>query len=294
MEDFKYLIRDILPCWYELSWKDSPVKPAIIVRVHKDFAEKFQEIPPSAPMPSALKKNFEFKSFCGSLRENFGFEEAFKKLPEEDEFVSFSVDLPKVRKKKTVKCRACNGSGKNYSGHASCFSCNGKGREGVINWHDAFAVSASFTIFSAVTFYNEIETSARVPQLLAVQTCTIADLHGGSLNGMYSIPLVKWLSSFKGDVPEMIEAMMRAHDYMFKLRGYDKYSFQASVDYDGGWLNVSCPGNACGLNPSNSSDLRSGQGYKFSCHNTDSPLQQLTLLAGLAALHDKARKEIKD
>lgn len=294
MEDFKYLIRDILPCWYELSWKDSPVKPAIIVRVHKDFAEKFQEIPPSAPMPSALKKNFEFKSFCGSLRENFGFEEAFKKLPEEDEFVSFSVDLPKIRKEETVECRTCNGSGKDQLDDEICFSCKGKGRKGIIDWHDAFAVSASFTIFSAVTFYSEIETSARVPQLLTFQTCTIADLHGGSLSGIYGIPLVKWLSSFKGNIPEMIEAMMRAYDYMLELHDFDKYRFQSSVDYDDGRLNVSCPGNACGLNPSSSSDLRDGQGYKFSCRNTDSPLQQLTLLAGLAALHDRARKEIKE
>ena len=247
-----------------------------------------------APAPSALTKEFEFKSFCGSLKGNFGFEEAFRKLPEEGEFVSFSVVLPKVRKEKTVKCRACNGSGKDYSGDGACFSCEGKGREGVIDWHDAFAVSASFTIFFAVTFYNETETSAKTPQLLTVQTCTIADMHGGSLSGIYGIPLVKWLSSFRGDIPEMVEAMMRAYDYMFKLRGYDKSSFQASVDYDDGWLNVSCPGNACGLNPSSSSGLGGSQGYKFSCHNTDSPLQQLTLLAGLAALHDRARKEIKE
>jgi hypothetical protein len=31
-------------------------------------------------------------------------------------------------------------------------------------------------------------------------------------------------------------------------------------------------------------------GFEFSCHNTDTPMQQLTILASLAALHDLVRK----
>ena len=95
---------------------------------------------------------------------------------------------------------------------------------------------------------------------------------------------------------EMIEAMIKTWQKMFptkKVDKYDRYSFRASVDYENGWLNVSCPGDACGLNPANSCGGEDGRGYEFSCHNVDSPMQQLTLIAGLAALCDKAKKEIK-
>lgn len=54
---------------------------------------------------------------------------------------------------------------------------------------------------------------------------------------------------------------------------------------------LNCPGNACGIHPV--IHWEEGEnGYKFSCHNVDTPMQQLTLLAGLATLHDKARQEM--
>ena len=54
-----------------------------------------------------------------------------------------------------------------------------------------------------------------------------------------------------------------------------------------------CPGNACGIHPTEV-DLRYDLGgYEFSCHNVDSPAQQMALIVGLAALHDMARKEMK-
>jgi hypothetical protein len=52
-------------------------------------------------------------------------------------------------------------------------------------------------------------------------------------------------------------------------------------------LFLDAPGNACGILPYH--DVISSQedevcGYEFTSHNTDSSSQQLTLLAGLAAL----------
>lgn len=289
----KYLVQDIMPCWYELSWKDNVVNPAIIVKIHKDLEEKFEEILSTALMFESLMKEFKFKFFQGTLGQSFGYENSFKKQLDQNEFACFSVDLPKVKKEETVACGMCHGSGEGWIAGEECLHCEGKGREHKIDWHDAFAVSASFTVLFKAIFYNELETSAKVPQLLTVQTMTKADMHGGSLNGMYSIPLVRWLGTIaKRQIEEMITAMTRAYNFMCESSPNDN-RFYARVESSDGWLNVSCPGDACGLNPSHGSlQGRVGRGYQFSCHNVDSPLQQLTLLAGLAALHDKARREI--
>jgi len=61
---------------------------------------------------------------------------------------------------------------------------------------------------------------------------------------------------------------------------------------DRGWLGIGCSGDRTGLHPSSISSMGAGEGYRFSCHNVDTPMQQIALLAGLAALCDKARKEI--
>jgi hypothetical protein len=294
MRDFKHLVYDVLPCWYELSWNNSKKRPAIIIRVHKDFIKATKEIPADAPIILELQKQFNLGDFCRNLNEGFGFEGAFRKISENDEFVVWLVTLPKIRKNEKIMCGSCAGSGKGFMEGEKCFSCNGKGREHVIDWHDAFAVSASFTVFSVLTIHTDIETISKMPQLLSVETTTQEGMHGGSLWGIYSIPLVAWLGSHQGQsIDEMTIAMMSAYKYMWELELFNRPYFWTRVESSNGWLNVSCPGNACGLNPDSSSDLRPGRGYKFSCHNTDSPLQQITLLAGLAALHDQARKEIK-
>ena len=87
---------------------------------------------------------------------------------------------------------------------------------------------------------------------------------------------------------------VRVFVYMTVVR--PQHDFRAGVFSEFGWLNTDCPGNACGLNPSLDAEYdmkKPCHGYKFSCHNVDTAAQQLTLLAGVAALHDKARQEIK-
>ena len=89
----------------------------------------------------------------------------------------------------------------------------------------------------------------------------------------------------------MVQAMKTAHGYMLG-RTESSPRFRASVDSSNGWLRVDCPGDACQIYPSHGDDIKEGRGYEFACHNVDTPAQQLTLLAGLAALHDRVRKEL--
>lgn len=288
----KEVYRDNMPCWYELSWQKT--KPAIKLLVHKDFIKNTKIVRQDAPIVTDLEKEFGFAHFVGDFNGNFGFDDAFIHDGETKEFVKFIIEIPKI-KKKTGNCSYCNGSGQNKELGTKCFYCNGNGNEYIFDYKSAYTISASFTVFSTLSRFPEKETSSSLLQLMRVSTTTGREMHGCFLGGEFSVPLCNWMDSLreKGEsrILEMTKAMQLAHEIMIGLEAYE-YRFRASVDYEGGWLNVSCPGNACGLNPEHMGPQK-GKGYKFIDHNVDSPAQQIELIAGLAALHDKARKEMK-
>jgi hypothetical protein len=295
--DFKILTQDNIPCWYELSWREK--RPAVVLKVHKDFIKESKAVSDDAPIVNQLKEEFGFKDFIGNFDGDFGFDKAFIRDKETEEFVEFLIKIPRVKRETGKNCEYCNGSGWDKRLDNKCIHCNGKGKEYIYDYQSAYAISASFHVFFVLTYHPEKETSSALFQLLTVTVSTTRDWHGGSLSGMYSVPLCDWLDSLRekrtaniAAIPEMIKAMQSAYRAMLGLTEYEEHYFRASVDYEGGWLNVSCPGDACGLNPVHMGPKK-GKGYDFSCHNVDTPVQQITLLAGLAALHDKARKELQ-
>lgn len=287
-------------CWYELSWRAR--EKAIILGIHKDVLNHIQAIPKNGPIVQALMEEFQFADFSGELKvgADFGFDRVFKAQKSRGDFLEFRIKLPRIKKQTDQPCSQCNGTGKDeLDPLEKCLGCGGAGYEKEYDWKKAYAISASFTvlliILNVMTLqFPEKETSCPQPQLMTIQTSTQPGQHGGSLHGEYGVSLCGWLSSLGRNtiVLEMVEAMKIAYGRMLDWDGFYTDSFRARVDYENGWLNVSCPGDACGLHPSHGS-VTKDQGYEFSCHNVDSPTQQLTLLAGLAALHDKARKEMQ-
>ncbi len=239
-------------------------------------------------------KEFEFAEFGSDFGCDIGFNKIFKRGEEKDGFIAFLVEIPKIKKLTNKECRQCGGSGKDDLRQDKCIFCDGKGKEYVIDWHQSEAVSASFSIFTMVLGHCEKDTSAPFPQLMLVETITRRDMHGGSLGGEISIPLRRWLISTcsRDDLSDVVLVMKTAYDKMFGLRDYHKFSFRVEVREGGGFI-MDCPGDACGLHPADWC-MRDGEGYRFSCHNVDTSGQQLTLLAGLAALHDWARKELDE
>lgn len=288
----KMLTRNDIPCWYELSW--APNSPAIIVRVHQDFIAANRMTHPDNPHVKALMDVFSFTEFNWGYEDDFGFQRSFKRIGEHDSFIEFMAVLPPVRKETGKKCRNCNGSKRDKILQGRCLYCDGTGKEEIRDLNSAYAVSATFTVFTQHARFPEQETTATIPQLLTVQTTTLRNAHGGELFGEYSIPLCEWLKRLGEEVviTEMVKAMRIAHRRMLGRSDiYAASSFWASVKRNG-WLNVSCPGGGCGLSPSESPKY--GCGCRFSSHNVDTPMQQLTLLAGLAALHDRARRELAE
>ena len=297
-DEFFFVERENMPCQYELSW-DGKI-PAIVIKMHRDFVAGLS-VSSEAPLILHFLSEFGFSAF-DCFRANlfgeqlFGFDGAFQKIGEEKDFIIFEAMIPQVEKQLNEACRECDGSkqDKNFEGE-KCLYCNGTGREWAMDWKSAYAISASFTVFfvlASLRPYKKHKTSCAFSQLLTVETITEKKMHGGSMSGVYSIPLGVFLSSFEPntEIVEMTEAMVRAWGKMFlQTNKCQRHNFWAKVDYPNGWLNVSCPGNACGLHPAD--NWGPGEGYKFSCHNVDSPMQQIVLLAGLAALCDKAKKE---
>ena len=323
MSDYFFIEQENMPCIYEFSFDAKAL--AIVVRAHNEFMNRWPKFLGEAPIVQTFMKQFGFSAFNDGYKGDFGFDSAFKRVGTKDDFAVFSVPIPVVQKvakkvcpicagdKKSlfgncvrcngrgvlnVPCRECGGTAKLDDGF-ECLFCMGKGKETFFDWKPVFAISASFTLFSELASFKMEKTeatSAQFPQLILVNTITQQNSHGGSLGGIYSIPLTRWLSSLEPhvEITEMTAAMVRAWEKMFrKVDEYDRHSFYANVTNKNGWLNVSCSGDRCGLHPADSWGPRPSEGYKFACHNVDTPMQQLTLLAGLAALCDRARKELK-
>ena len=51
-------------------------------------------------------------------------------------------------------------------------------------------------------------------------------------------------------------------------------------------------GNACDISTLDGEHRQPGEGHELGCHNLDTPIQQLSLLAGLATMHELAQKNI--
>lgn len=288
----RVLIEEDFPCWYELSWQEK--KPAIILRIHEDFIKDFKPTSESSVLVRHFMEEFKFTDFAGNLNSDFGFNKALKFVKEKNDFSEFLIELPVVRKKASKTCSLCNGSGESSFLEENCLSCNGSGKQDTYNWQPTDEISASLSMLLSKLKLFERKTSASFPQLLTVQTVTQRSQNGGALGGTYGVSLCKWLRSLEVGIPlsEVVQAIKTAYSHMFAgLRGSDENNLKAYLNTEAGSLIINCPGNSCGLHPSDWC-IEEGQGYHFSSHNVDTSMQQLTLLSGLAALHDKARKEI--
>lgn len=259
--EFKTILHETLPCWHELSWENEG--PTLVLRVHESYADTLR-ISPDAPIVLGFQKTFELGGFDGDLRGNFGFNEALKNRGEKDGFYEFAIELPTIQGAKKLR----------------------------YEWRRAHEISTSLSILTLRLPYYDHDVPTTFPQLITFQAS--GSPNHSAVFGEIGIPLRRWLSS-KPDhflVPEAVTAMKSAYMKMFGpgISFVTEHSFEMRIKNNGGLI-ASCPGNGCGIHPDDW-NFREGRGYKFSSHNVDTPAQQLTILAGLAALHNIARREI--
>ena len=291
MHNIKTVIMDRIPCWYELSWRPAV---GVILRIHQEFATGVKPIRQDAPILESFKADFGFKEFGGEFGKDLGYEHSLKFLGQVGQFLEYHVPASLCRKLSDVKCWKCEGTGNDEDREDKCLYCDGEGREVVYDYKEAYAVSASHSTLFDYMRFPEIETPATNSQLMTIHTVTIQSLHGGSIGGEYGEDIVTFLRQGPTSmISEMVEAMRGVWLKMEgKIPSFYDYEFKAYTQGSDGWLNTSCPGNACGLHPSHGSIGRHG-GYEFSCHNADNMIQQLAMLASLAALQDLVRNQKK-
>ncbi|MCP6718196.1 MAG: hypothetical protein KJI70_01435 [Patescibacteria group bacterium] len=290
----KNLTKETIPCWYELSWQAENL--AILLKIHQDFIEESKPISQTAPIVRELK-DFNFPDFSGDFNKDLGFGGILEFINEKNGFNEFLIRIPPIRIETDEECVECKGSGQDDN--EECLYCDGTGRKIVHNWRTASMISASLSILTNKLCLLKKDTSSKLPQLMTVITTNGKDGRGYSISGSFSIPFRKWLNSL-GSLDEneykfsqMIQAMKTSYGQMLGLEHINKHNFSAYVIDERGLLHASCPGNACGIDPSDGYN-QPGVGYNFDCHNISNVAQQLTLFAGLATIHDQAREEIED
>lgn len=289
------IISENLPCWYDLSWDKE--RKAIIFRIHKEMVENIKSyFTDNNRLIKIYKEELSFEEFGMDFSGDFGFEKVFKLTESRGDFICFLI---KIRSMEITErqCFSCKGTGEGLFEGEKCFQCNGKGKEEIYDIKPFRAISATFSVLFRYLDSPKIKTSSILPQLMTVETVTKLGDHGGSLSGEFSLLLADYLRSFASEddrvhIPEMIEVMKDAYEQMNPKGSYlFDNKFQAYIRDKSGFFVASCPGDRTDIY-TDSADLYPNTGYKFYCHNVDSPIQQITFLTGLAALSDKARREI--
>lgn len=296
-----------IPCWYELSLDTSHLlfpllryrgTPVLILRIWWEMVEKrIKTLPADTPLISSYKtalRLYDWVPFPASFRGQFGFGGVIECLGDGGDFIELAIRFP-VIVHSLAKCLNCNGSGKDVKAETICFHCDGTGKLSVHEWEVVDNVAATLSIIlDALQLAPSGDACSQKPQLLTVLVGPSMAETSACLDGRFSVPLVQWLTGlgqgFK--MEKVVEAMNRVHSYMFGM-SVDSHYFDVHVADDKGWLGISCPGDRFGLCPNSAGWRASGSGYQFVSYDIANPGQQLTLLAGLAALCDEARGAMK-
>lgn len=257
---------------HDILEKDVPVRyqigvgepgRSLLLSVHPQAVDDFLYMlikPELPPVISQIQRELTLPDFIRPLADTWGFGSVLQSRLREDGWNSWECDLPKLRN---------------------------PGKFGV-NWEIAYATSATLNMFFRFLGSLKLEIYSALPQLMDINLITQTGDHGGSISITLGKAILPYLASKSdGSSPQIEESMRSAYDYMF---GRESFGHFRAYFRESRYIHLDCPGDACGLDPSHMASPSKDKGYKLLPHNVDSPLQQLTLLMGVAALHDEARK----
>jgi len=270
-----------IPRWYEISFLGNH-GPSILLRIHTEVLGELMEILKNLEYIKTLQEELKLQDFCFDFNQNVGFGAVLVNhgrgtTNRDYDFITLSGLVPKAKKETDNKCDTCNGKGK--QGGEKCFFCGGTGKDWKVDYKNTNAIAASFSILLHALDMVQMKTSSKFVQLLSVNT--ISGDRWGILGGISSdlrLLCKKRSKSLHG----VEEAMKKVWEKSFGLSDFEKNDFRAYTEK--GMIVFNIPGDACGIGPDRWED---DLGYGFGDHNVDHPVQQLTLLAGLAALHDE-------
>ena len=290
----KTIFSDRIPRKYSLFWNSN--QKAIIIQIHKDCLWSVRPVGEDSPWFKSISRYHDadglFDSFSGNLLEDsFGFNQLIRRYNESADYIEFFTLIPRVKQELNFVCEDCGGTGRRDSPYhnESCIHCDGSRKKYVFTWRDAYLTVASLNLLFNVLELCD-ETSAKDHQHITVSMLSEREPHGSSLHGYFGISFVEYIASQQFELENIIlpyvkEAMITTWGQLLTVRSYGHHSMRARADNSN--LYLSCPGDACGIHPSDH-DFRHNRGMEFTGHNVDSPVQSLTLLAGIAALVGQA------
>ncbi|MDD5696872.1 MAG: hypothetical protein PHO90_02785 [Candidatus Pacebacteria bacterium] len=283
-----------VPCWFEISFRDNP--PGIAVLVHKELIGRMKN-------EEKLYKNFEdllgFKKFytLAGEEEFFGFDRTGTKK-DKGEFIEVLFAIPRVEIVTDNPCPDCGGSGTDKLLDTTCFYCHGLGKEVVHDWDPIYRTSFSLSVLFRYPqmFSPDKEIVSKRNQLIALDIAVSREMGGCGIGGIWSKNFRNYLYCLCANKTrtdqvkqEAVKAMKNVYFHCFNRRNKTGGDSDFWISNENAWLLINCPGDRCGIYPVHASS--DNEGCEFSCHNVDTPVQQLTLLAGLAVLHDKTRED---
>jgi len=289
----KTIMRESMPRWYAISW--DAAETAIRIRLSCELPRP--ENMWSSENGRRISMRHGFLQFESDLRGKwFGFDRALEIAQHPSgEYREFIGRLPRVRVKSRRKCFSCEGSGSQH--REACFSCDGTGKDYDLKRRHAEALAMSIGLLLSPFEYNEHETGSRDSQLLTVHL--YISEQGAPIGGTVGVPLHRWAREYPqySELTNCTDAMKQAYGRMMgesRVRPNYPFGCRAMVYSSHHHISLDCPGNACGVYGLPDDDPGDNNGYRLSCHNVDNPTQQLTLLTGLAALHDRADREMRE
>lgn len=257
-----YIVVNDFPCWYHLSFEQNTL--FIYIHLHVK-AKMFELLTPNSPLPGDLQNSlgipeFSFDETCWGFGGNLQWEDSADK-----KWCKVKAAYPLVQR--------------------DDFGLTSQ------SWTELYSLSASLQILFLPLEMNDVQTDALHVQPFTLSLTTFRGLSGGSLEASLSPSCCKWLSENFADqrLRQVEEKMVQAYAHLWgkKVRARDRDDFLTYCRHPH-WLHLNVPGNACGLDPAEHSDFdfkySNIRGCRLTPHNTDSPLQQLSLLAGLAEL----------
>lgn len=259
--------------WFALSFEEGK-PPAIQVSIWEPCVDRLSEISGMYQEIPEYRKVWGFKAFEPNLRKGFGFDGAMNTVGMNDGYLIIRAPLlPKQSTTTAVSMGILLGILKFYPF--------------VLKDH----------------FKEEALADRRYWQLMELESDVTSDAnwHSAPLGGVIAPILADWVESVYKNRPrleEVEEAMWIAWNAMSDFRvkkekgSPNPYPHFSSRLGEKGSFFLSCLGNACDISTTDWWDRREGSGHDLGCHNLDTPVQQLSLLAGLAALHDIAAGEI--
>jgi hypothetical protein len=287
----KHILFDELPCWYELSWVAKP-GPAILIRIREEIlrSEYLKQFPRIMKLVGEHAK----KLFACNLEKSFGFGKIrIRKTGNEQGFVNFEFRIPYLRSDPET-CLSCGGLGKDsFEEWASCRACHGRKKTRGYDWaKGGDAVLTLGTFLQQLEFCDQ-EIASQHKQLFTLSTYfrTDTNLNNCPFGFEASPKLVGWLGSLprNTELESCSQAMRLASEKMIgKAPRIDRFTMYIGSD---GRLHANVPGNCACLGSTDFSALGDKAGATYNSHNVDGPWQQLSFVAGLAALHDMARKQ---